>query len=40
MTALSAADGESFTPSMAEEDRARLLAGWDKAVEACRVFRS
>jgi glycerol kinase len=38
LAALTAEEGRSFTPSMAEEDRARLLAGWGKAVRACREF--
>ena len=40
ITALLATDGETFTPKMTDGDRTRLLAGWDKAVKACRVFGS
>ena len=40
ITALLATDGETFTPKRTDGDRTRLLAGWDKAVKACRVFGS
>ena len=32
------AAGDTFTPRMHEDDRARLLEGWGRAVKACRVF--
>lgn len=31
-------DGRVFTPVIDEEERARKLRGWHKAVKACRVF--
>lgn len=31
-------EGTAFTPQMAAEDRARLLEGWHRAIEACRAF--
>jgi glycerol kinase len=30
--------GETFTPRMQETERARLLEGWARAVNACRTF--
>lgn len=30
--------GMTYTPAMSETDRARLLEGWHRAVNACRVF--
>ena len=30
--------GMTYTPAMSETDRARLLAGWHRAVSACRAF--
>ena len=38
IASLLSAEGDCFTPKMPADDRARLLAGWDKAVKACRVF--
>ena len=29
---------ETFTPAMVDDDRARLLDGWHRAVTACRAF--
>ena len=35
---LLASGGETFTPRMQQTDRARLLEGWTRAVNACRTF--
>ncbi len=40
VSALLSAVGDTFTPQMSEEDRARLKAGWNRAVKACRMFGS
>ena len=40
ITSLLSADGDTFQPRMTDGDRTRLLAGWDRAVKACRVFGS
>jgi hypothetical protein len=38
ISSLLSADGDIFTPAMAETDRRRLKDGWDRAVRACRAF--
>ena len=38
ITALLSAEVDTFRPRMTEEERSRLLGGWAKAVQACRVF--
>ena len=37
-TMVSSCGSTTYTPIMSDSDRARLLDGWHKAVEACRVF--
>ena len=35
---LPTAGGDTFCPSMSDADRGTLLAGWERAVRACRAF--